>query len=79
MNIKKFHHKTHNLVQLLLMTFQPLEILFLIFVYKFKLVLLNVLKLHYQHYQLIDLTQLGNNLFLNQVINQWILLHLLIK
>ncbi len=68
MNIKKFHLKIHNLVQLLHMIFQHLVISFLIFVFKFKLVQLDVHKLHYQHYQQIELILLGNNLFLNQVI-----------
>lgn len=79
MNIKKYHLKIHNLVQLLHMTFQHLVILYLIFVYKFKLVLLDVHKHHYLYFLLIELTQPGNSLFLNQVIKLWIQLNFQIK
>ena len=67
MNIKKFHHKILNLDQLLHMILLHLEILLQIFVYKFLLIVLHVIKPLFHKCQLIDKIVLGNNLFQNQV------------
>lgn len=59
MNIKRFHHKTHNSDQSLLTISQHLEILLQIFVCKFQWEVLNVHRHQYQQCRQIDKIQHG--------------------